>query len=80
MKTLKENFQYFLDNQAALVQQYNGKVIVIHECAVYGVFSSELEAVENTKGKLAPGTFLIQKVTPGDQSYTQTFHSRVAFA
>jgi len=33
-----------------------------------------------TSKKFELGTFLVQKVEPGTESYTQTFHSRVAFA
>lgn len=36
-------------------------------------------AVSETKKAHELGTFLVQKVAPGTEAYTQTFHSRVAF-
>lgn len=77
---LQKEFQYYLEHQDELVQEYNGKVLVIKDQQVVGVFDSELQAVKETCKKYALGTFLVQKCEPGRESYTQTFHSRVAFA
>jgi hypothetical protein len=77
---LEKEFQYFLDNQAELVKKYNGKIVVIKDGSVIGVFDSELEAVKETSKKHELGTFLVQKCEPGNESYTQTFHSRVVFS
>ena len=76
---LEREFDYYLQHQKELVQKYNGKVIVIKGQAVIGVFDSELEAVQKTSKTEELGTFLVQKCEPGKESYTQTFHSRVAF-
>jgi hypothetical protein len=46
---------------------------------VVGAYESELEAIKETSKKYKPGTFLVQKCEPGNSSYTQTYHSRVAF-
>jgi hypothetical protein len=77
---LEKEFKFYLDNQQTLVAQYKGKFVVIRDCQVIGVFSDEVEAVMETSKKFELGTFLVQKVEPGTESYTQTFHSRVAFA
>lgn len=77
---LKEEFQYYLDNQQKFVEQYNGKVIVLKDKKVIGVYTSENEALFQTQKKYKVGTFLIQKCSEGDAAYTQIFHSRVAFA
>ncbi len=77
---LEMEFKYFLDNQEALVRQYKQKFVVIKDSQVVGVYDEELEAVEETSKKHPLGTFLVQKCEPGSGSYTQTFHSRVAFA
>jgi hypothetical protein len=77
---LKKEFQYYLDHQDELVSQYNGKVVVIKDQAVIGVFDSELLAVQETTKKHPLGTFLVQRCLPGKDSVTQVFHSRVAFA
>ncbi len=77
---LEKEFQYYLDHQIELVEKYNGKVLVIIGEDVVGVYDTELQAYFDSVIKYEPGTFLIQKCTPGDESYTQTFHSRVIFA
>lgn len=77
---LNEEFQYFLDHQDELVRQYRGKFVVIKGSAVIGVFDSELEAIERTSQEQELGTFLVQKCEPGSEGYSQTYHSRVAFA
>jgi hypothetical protein len=77
---LEKEFRYYLDNQADLVAKYRGKFVVIRENQVVGAYADEVEAVMETSKKFELGTFLVQKVEPGTESYTQTFHSRVAFA
>lgn len=77
---LQKEFDYYIAHQDELVRRYNGKVIVIKDQRVLGAYDSEMEAVQATV-KLHPlGTFLVQKCEPGTESYTQAFHSRVAFA
>ncbi len=76
---LEKEFKYYLDHQDELVKKYNGKFIVIKDCKVIGVFDDELQAVTETESKHELGTFLVQKCEPGSESYTQTYHSRVAF-
>lgn len=76
---LESEFKYYLANQNELVQQYNGKYIVIKNCTVIGSYDSDFEAVEKTSLNHEIGTFLVQKCEPGTESYTQTYHSRVAF-
>lgn len=77
---LKKEFQYYLDHQAEMVEKYNGKYIVLKDGVVLGAYDNELTAVTETQKQHRLGTFLVQKVEPGDAAYTQTFHSRVAFA
>lgn len=76
---LKKEFDYYLAHQLELVRQYNGKFIVLKEQAVIGSFDDKLTAVAETQKKHELGTFLVQKVEPGNDAYTQSFHSRVAF-
>jgi hypothetical protein len=77
---LKEAFQFYLENQDALVKKYRGKFIVIKGRAVLGAYDNELQAVQETQKNHDLGTFLVQKVEPGESAYTQTFHSRIVFA
>lgn len=77
--SLKNEFEYYLENQDDLVEKYRGKFLVIKDREVIGVYENELEAINKTKEKYELGTFLVQKCEPGSESYSQTFHSRVAF-
>ncbi|MEE8328695.1 MAG: hypothetical protein V3R54_02055 [Thermodesulfovibrionia bacterium] len=79
MTNLEKEFQYYVDHQEELVRQHNGKFIVIKGQEIIGVYDSEMEAIEKTSAEHELGTFLIQKCEPGSESYTQTYHSRVAF-
>ena len=78
-KPLEKEFKYYIKHQDELVKQYNGKFIVIKNRKVIGVYDSQSEAIEKTMEEHELGTFLVQKCEPGDESYTQTYHSRVAF-
>ena len=77
---LQQEFDYYLSNKPELVAKYNGKVVVIKDRKVIGVYDSEIQAVTETQRAHALGTFLVQRVEPGDAATTQTFNSRVAFA
>lgn len=78
MDELRKQFDYYLENQDALVKKYDGKYIVIAKGAVQGDFSSEMDAYEFASEKFEPGTFMIQRVSSGQENYSQTFRSRVA--
>ena len=77
---LEREFEYYLAHQAELVKKYNGKFIVLKNCKVIGAYDDLAAAVSNTQKEHDLGTFLVQRVEPGDETYTQTFHSRVAFS
>jgi len=79
MATLEKEFNFYKEHQDEFVQKFNGKFLAIIGDSVVGVYESELAAYTETKKKYAAGTFLIQHCTPGTESYTQTYHSRVAF-
>jgi hypothetical protein len=77
---LEKEFKYYLDHQDELVKKYNGKYIVIKGEQVLGAYDSEADAYfESTKDHEA-GTFLIQLCQPGEDAYTETYHSRVVFS
>ena len=75
---LTKEFEYYLKNQNELVKKYNGKFIVIVNEQIVGSYDTELEAISESSKKHNMGTFLVQKCEPGKESYSQTFHSRVA--
>lgn len=76
---LKQELEFFKKNQEELVKQYEGKFLVIKDCKVQGVYDTEIAAYTEASKKFDLGTFLIQQALPGENTYTQTFHSRVAF-
>jgi len=67
-------------HQEELVKKHEGKFLVISDQKVQGVYDTEIEAYTDAKNKFDLGTFLIQQCLSGQESYTQTFHSRVAFS
>ena len=77
---LQKQLEYFKTHQEELVKKYEGKFLVIKNQEVQGVYDTEMEAYTEAKKKFELGTFLIQHCLPGQESYTQTFHSRVAFS
>jgi len=79
MCKLEQEFQFYLDHQDELVKKYRGKVIAIKGDRVLGVYDDEIEAIQKTAQDHELGTFLVQKCEPGEESYTQTFHSQVVF-
>ncbi len=80
MKPLKAEFDWYREHQNELVEKYNGKVIVIKNGNVLGVYENDYDAWFETSKSEAAGSFFMIKCTPGNEQYTQTFHSRVAFA
>ena len=74
---LDKQFKFHLENQDEFVEQYDGKVIVLENEKVLGSYESELDAVNETRRRHELGTFLVQRVSPGDEAYSVTFHSRV---
>ena len=79
-KPLEKEFKYYLDNQDELVKKYNGKVIVIKNQKVIGVYDSEMTAIQEVSKNESLGTFLVQKCTLDKENYKQTYHSRVVFS
>ena len=77
---LDKEFKYFVDNQKELVKKYNGRYIVIKGEKVIGDYASEIDAYTQTQKAHELGTFLIQLCTPGEDTFTQSYHSRVIFA
>lgn len=77
MKPLEREFHFYLAHQDELVQQYEGKFLVIVGTDVLGAYNDELEAVKDSEKTHEFGTFLIQKCEP--ELEIQAYHSRVRF-
>ena len=73
---LIKEFDYYLEHQDALVQQYDGRFVVIKGCEVVGAYDTLVQAITETQRAHELGTFLVQAVSPGPDAYTQS-HSRV---
>ncbi len=76
---LEKEFQYYVKNQAELVKEYLGKFVVIIGEEVVDSYDSLEEAVLKSQKKYELGTFLVQECLPGEENYTQTFHTRAIF-
>ena len=77
---LAKEFEFYVANQKELVGEYEGRVLGLKDGRVIGVYDTELEAVSHLGKSHELGTFLIQRVTEGDEAYTHTFHSRAVFS
>ena len=78
---LEKEFKYYLANQKELLKKYNGKFIVIVGEEVIGGYQTSVDAYKSAiEKKYEQGTFLVQRCSPGESDYTQTFYSRVSFA
>jgi hypothetical protein len=77
---LEAEFHYYLEHQDELVAKYNGKHLVIKGATILGAYDTVADAYLAASKEHEPGTFLIQRCSPGDDDYTNTYHSRVCFA
>ena len=72
---LEKEFDFYLSHQDEFVEKYDGKVIVIKDGNVIGVHDSELTAVTEAGKYHELGTFLVQRVSEGDEAYTATIYA-----
>ena len=81
MERLKNEFEWYLENQNELVNQYSGKYLVISGKQVLFASEKKADAYNNGVSSVGLGNFILQRCTPGDEAYTMTFHThRVSFA
>ena len=71
--SLQREFEFYLANQDEMVKQYDGKVIALKNDEVLGVYDSELSAFTETVKQHERGTFMIQRVSEGNEAYTAIF-------
>ena len=77
---LRGEFEYYLEHQAELAEQYQGRFVVIKNDEVLGDYETAEEAVRATAPTHEPGTFLVQRCDADPESTKVTFRSRVRFA
>ena len=75
MADLLTEYEFYRSNQQQMVRDHNGKVVVIKGQQVIGVYESPLAAFSDALKLHERGTFLVQRVTAGDEAYTATFYS-----
>jgi hypothetical protein len=78
LEVLSKEFDFYIEHQQEYVDKYNGKVIVLKGGELLGVYDSEFEALQETAKKYEPGTFLVQRVSPGPEAYTITISTPYA--
>ena len=72
---LEKEFDYFIEHQDELVEQYDGRHLVIVGEEVVGDFDTALAALFFARKRYDPGTFMIQLCEPGREAYTVTVTS-----
>jgi hypothetical protein len=75
---LEKEFKYYLDHQEELIKKYNDQYIVIVGDKVIGSYDTQRQAYDETIREHEEGTFLIQYCSPGEESYSHVFHSRIS--
>jgi hypothetical protein len=71
---LKQELDFFIANQPTLASEYPGKVLVIKDQKVIGVYETELQAYVEAQKTNELGTFLIQPCESGAEAYTVTIN------
>jgi hypothetical protein len=72
---LLDSFEFYLSHQEEFVEKYNGRVVALKDCKVLGDYEDQMTAITETAKTEPLGTFIVQKVSPGDQDYTITINS-----
>ena len=75
MTVLEKEFEFYLANQDDMVARYDGNVVAIKGESVLGAYPTYGEALVETVKHHEEGTFLLQKVSPGNKDYTYYYHS-----
>lgn len=76
---LVDNLNFYIEHQDNLVKKYDGQFIVLYNGKFVKNFKDLDSALSFGVPKYGKGNFSIQEVSPGPESYTATFHSRVSF-
>ncbi len=75
--SLRKEFNFYRDHQDEMVAKYNGRIIALKDCKVLGVYDTPLAAFTEVVQQHERGTFMIQRVSEGEEAYTTTFYSPV---
>ena len=75
VQALLKEFRYYRAHQDEIVEKYNGQVVAIKGTDVLGTYDDLLTALTETQKSHEPGTFLLQRVSPGPEAYTVRIYS-----
>jgi hypothetical protein len=73
--SLKKNLEWYIANQKALAEKYNGKVLLIVNQTLINAFGDMGTAYTEALKTYTPGTFTLQPCSPDADSYTLTLYS-----
>ncbi|MCY4625065.1 MAG: hypothetical protein OXC99_08720 [Chloroflexi bacterium] len=76
-EALQEEFQNYLAYQADFVAKYDGRFIALKDGVVLGDYDSAGEAMLDLRDTHPIGTYLIQRVSPGDKDTKVSIYSPV---
>jgi hypothetical protein len=72
---LKKNLEWYIANQRELSEKHNGKILLIVNQNLVGVFDSMQDAYADAIKKYTLGTFTLQPCSPDADSYTLTLYN-----
>ena len=76
MSDLNLEFEYYLSQKADFLRQYQGKIIVLKDKKILGIYDDRLKAIQETAKTHKIGTFLVQEVT--ESAHEALYHSFLA--
>ena len=77
---LQAELAYFIAHQDELVRRHRGKVLVLKNQQVVGVYDTMLTAYLEAQKTHPLGTFMLQRCEPGPEAYTVTISTHGLFA
>lgn len=76
-----KNYAWFESNLSKLMNEYNGKYVVVKDCQVIASYSTFEEAFTCTSANEVAGTYIIQLCSQDENKTARTYHTlRVDFA
>lgn len=76
-EVLRQEFQNYLAHQDEFVAKYDGRVIALKDGVVLGDYDTAGSAMLALQDAHPLGTYLIQKVSPGNRDTTVSIYSPV---
>jgi hypothetical protein len=72
---LRKDLEWYIGNQRELSEKYNGKILLILNQNLIGVFDSMEDAYATAIKTYALGSFTLQPCSPDADSYTLTLYN-----